>query len=508
MAFPKYKPAPPPKNRLIIEKRIVDGKMRKVETYNGKVARVYDEEGKLLEDRSGKLKIALPTPPLEPKVMQEKKLDYTPEEDKPQETVSQQTSRTTGLQLVSDDEVANHENIDYSQTDASQCPECKSKNIDTLLHLENATRYKCKDCNETFVVNKEKTEVSKIDDSQKTESKTIEEIPGTVSEISQKLDTLINIQDISNKVDIPKIEPPKETSDKTVIQKETPKKVDILKEAQEMGVPGVPITKAGNRIEKLIDNKMSSTQTIVTDNKTKIDTPKVEDKMVEIITTTVKAEQQKDKAEQQKNQMEDKKIIKENKSMAEEILEEYKREQWAKKRDFEKNIEDMARVASENKGQISGISNKIENVEGKLGDVDNKIGSLQENFQEKFGSLQENLQEKLGNIKKPVSDTLGELCTGVDCIKNDLKKSQEYQQTYQQALDKQLENKFQELTERLEKLEEPTYVCDNCGQDDIRPLSSFCPNCGAPIHNWTDPETGMPVSGWIPFWKRMRGTIE
>ena len=460
----------PPKNKLVVEKRIIDGKMRKVETYNGKVARVYDEKGRVLEDRSKKLKIILPTPYLEPKTIQEKKMDYTPEEDKPQETLSPSinlasstisnlgSSGTIGLQLVPEEDVAQHEGLDYLQTDVPQCPECKSKNTDTLLHLENATRYKCRDCNETFAT-KKKIEAPKTDDIQKIESKTTE-IFGTAPEISHKLDNLIHIQDISNKVDIPK--------------------VDIHN-----------IT--------------------IADNKIKIDVPKIVDKMVETTITTVKAEQQK-------NRIEDKKI-KENKSMAEEILEEYKREQWAKKRDFEKNIEDMARVSAENKGQISGISHKIEDVEGKLGDVDSKIGNLQENFQNKFGSLQENLQdkfgnlqenlqEKLGNIKKPVSDVLGELCTGVDCIKNDVKKSQEYQQTYQQTLEKQLEHRFKELSERLQKLEEPTYVCDNCGQDDIRPLSSFCPNCGAPIHNWTDPETGMPVSGWSPYWKRMRGTIE
>jgi chromosome segregation ATPase len=206
------------------------------------------------------------------------------------------------------------------------------------------------------------------------------------------------------------------------------------------------------------------------------------------------------KAEQQKKPIEDK-IIKENKNMVEELLEEYKREQWAKKRDFEKNIDDMARVASENKDQIKEISQKIEGVTGKVGEVEEKIGGLQDNIKERFGTVQERfgtLQERLGNTKKPVTETLGELCTGVDCIKTDLKKSQEYQQSFE----KQLEGKFNELSERLQKLEEPSYVCDNCGADSIKPLSSFCSNCGAPIHSWTDPETGNPVSGWAPFWKR------
>ena len=237
MPLPKKFYPPPPKNKLIIEKRIVDGKMRKVETYNGKVARVYDEEGKLLEDRSEKLKIVSPTPPLEPRVLQEKKLDI-PEEDKLQDTISQPinltsstmsnlgTSGTIGLQLVSDDDVAKHEDID---TDA--CPECKSKNIDTLLHLENATRYKCRDCNETFAVNKIQTESPKINEvPNTTEAPKIDEIQklisgtisGTAPDISPNLDNFIkSSQDISNKLDIPKIESPE--IPKNIIIKEIPK---------------------------------------------------------------------------------------------------------------------------------------------------------------------------------------------------------------------------------------------------------------------------------------------
>jgi hypothetical protein len=485
MVFPKYRPAPSPKNKLIVEKRIIDGKMRKVETYNGKVARVYDDDWKLLEDRSGKLKVTLPTLPLVPKIKQENKqdnkLDDTPhQEDEQKEespileipyisSISTQVDEKMmsgtggGLQLIPEDDIVKPESIDSNE-------QLKSP-------IENVKEEK---------VNTPKIEDIPISEPPKTEP-AIEEIPKVGGTTGLGLS-----QQSSNKVDIPKIdlqkeaskaETPNDISNKINIPKET-----IPRETHEMIVPRIPIKRMENRIEKLIDKKMPDTQTIITNDKTK-----VENKITEV----TKAE---------KKPIEDK-ITKENKNMVEELLEEYKREQWAKKRDFDKNIEDMARVASENKDQIKEISQKIEGVTGKVGEVEEKIGGLQDDIKERFGTVQERfgaLQEKLGDMKKPVTETLGELCTGVDCIKTDLKKSQEYQQ----SSEKQLEGKFNELSERLQKLEEPSYVCDNCGQDGIKVLASFCPNCGSPIHSWTDPETGNPISGWIPYWKRMRGTSE
>jgi len=481
MAFPKYRPAPPPKNRLIVEKRIIDGKMKKVETYNGKVARVYDDDGKLIEDRSKKLKITLPTPPLEPKIRQIKKPedispqediqyqeDTPPQEDKPMEEppilelphilsastqIDEKVISNTGegLQLIPEDTVAMPDTEYISKEEKVEAP----KEEISLPKEEYISK------EENIEANKEEVPPPKVDEIAD---------PG----LYQQLDNAVNVQNApinqqpklsSRKADIPKIER----------QKESPKKTNVPRETQEMGVPGVQIKNVGNRIDRLIDNKTSNAQTIITNDKTK-----AENKITEI----TKAEKQPIEDE----------ITKENKNMVEELLEEYKREQWAKKRDFEKNIEDMARVASDNQGQIKEISHQIEGVTGKVGEVEEKIGGLQENIQERLGTL----QERLGEVKKPVSDTLGELCNGVDCIKTDIKKAQEYQQ----SSDKQIDGRFKELSERLQKLEEPTYVCDSCGQDNIRPLSSFCSNCGAPIHSWTDPETGMPISGWAPYWKR------
>lgn len=43
------------KDRIIKEKRIVEGKIRKVDTFNGNIVRVFDDDGRIIEDRSIKL---------------------------------------------------------------------------------------------------------------------------------------------------------------------------------------------------------------------------------------------------------------------------------------------------------------------------------------------------------------------------------------------------------------------------------------------------------------------
>lgn len=57
------------------------------------------------------------------------------------------------LDLLYEKTIANEKTIADAKVDI-ECPECKSKNIDALLHLENATRYKCKDCDDTFAIPK------------------------------------------------------------------------------------------------------------------------------------------------------------------------------------------------------------------------------------------------------------------------------------------------------------------------------------------------------------------
>lgn len=149
------------------------------------------------------------------------------------------------------------------------------------------------------------------------------------------------------------------------------------------------------------------------------------------------------------------------KQMSEELLEEKKFEDWAKKQKFHENITKAAEFAKEAREEIPTISKKIENLSGDI----------------------KNVEGRLGFVGKSVED----MCTGIDCIKEDMKKNQE---------------QFQNLEEKIKKLELPTYMCDNCGEYGIKPLSSYCPNCGSPIHQWTD-ESGRPIAGWIPYWKRI-----
>lgn len=185
------------------------------------------------------------------------------------------------------------------------------------------------------------------------------------------------------------------------------------------------------------------------------------------------------------------KVRKERKSMAEELeaelLTERKFEEWLKKQKFRENLEKAARYAEETKTQfeekIPELSNKIEGITGEVKGV----------------------EERLGTMDKSV----GTLCTGVDCIKEDMKKTQEAQveseRKYREAhdgLEKMVQERFSELGEKVQSLERPTFTCESCGEQVISPLSSYCANCGAPITSWSD-EDGQPIRGWVPYWKRI-----
>ena len=135
-----------------------------------------------------------------------------------------------------------------------------------------------------------------------------------------------------------------------------------------------------------------------------------------------------------------------------------------KQRDFLKNIEESARFIGDSKGKIDNISKSVKYVEGELGNVDKSVK---------------------------------ELCTGIDCIKEDMNK---FQNTTS-ILEKHMQEKFGDLGNRLEKLEQPMFMCESCGEDGVKALSSYCPNCGSPIHEWTD-DRGTQVKGWVPYWKR------
>jgi SMC interacting uncharacterized protein involved in chromosome segregation len=121
-----------------------------------------------------------------------------------------------------------------------------------------------------------------------------------------------------------------------------------------------------------------------------------------------------------------------------------------------------------------------------------------------------------------VDKSIETLHTGIDGVKEDVKKFQvsqdsleklvqeKYQTLYEDlekshgVLEKLVQERFEELGEKVQGLEHPTFTCENCGRQVIAPLSSYCSNCGSEIQSWSD-EDGQPVRGWIPYCKRQKG---
>jgi rubrerythrin len=71
------------------------------------------------------------------------------------------------------------------------------------------------------------------------------------------------------------------------------------------------------------------------------------------------------------------------------------------------------------------------------------------------------------------------------------------------CIEKKMERQFGELNQKITKIEENSaeFVCDACGFTGVKPLSSFCPNCGAPIYTWSD-DNGEPIPGWKHYSER------
>lgn len=100
-----------------------------------------------------------------------------------------------------------------------------------------------------------------------------------------------------------------------------------------------------------------------------------------------------------------------------------------------------------------------------------------------------NLKENMGNISK----ASGEACSGIECLKNDFNSIQKSHDVTSVAIN--------DINSRLDSLKERKFMCDQCGATNVEALSSFCSNCGAKIHEWTNKD-GNPIPGWKPYWER------
>ena len=93
------------------------------------------------------------------------------------------------------------------------------------------------------------------------------------------------------------------------------------------------------------------------------------------------------------------------------------------------------------------------------------------------------------DLKGDVQKIKEEICEGPTCLKN------------------QVTEKFDSIDEKIKKIEEKTgtFLCENCGYPNVPALSSYCPNCGSPIYEWSDDE-GKPVSGWHHYSEKEKVT--
>lgn len=581
MAFPKYKPPSPPKDKIVKDKRLVNGKLTPVEIFNGKIVRVFDNEGNVVDDRSAKFGNKLP--PL-PEVKTKSKVGEIPraeqEEISETEGVTQKEEETTTMaeqhetgnivSIVHQPVESQHSQSKYDDIpkDTKELTEYDKimKMPDQLFKQEIASMsdgglegymkrlslsswekadIRGRRANLYYVPKvDDKVEDKKPEDILKIEDKKSEDIPkaeipkflGNLSSTSSLISTsgtsgipLISKEEtvgqgsepdvIKSEVITPKPEEinkaeiiaPKEEETATYVPKIEPviPIIEIPKSEPSKEVKDVPIPRVNlpdmDRLSKIMEEKTKEEKkkeektrekNIIRDkerssNITKSESPKGEAPK-EVPKAEIRKEIPKETPKTEQGKIKKPKEVKH--FMAEEdeeIMQERKFEQWLKKNKFQESVEKTAKISEENQEKIEGISNEITNIKEGLGGVDNRINTFKED-----------LNSVIGETKKPIVETLGELCEGVDCIKKDVAK---YQDT-QSELDKKLDSRFTELRERVQNLEEPTFTCDNCGADGIRPLSSFCPNCGSPIHSWND-DAGQPVRGWVPYWKRERQIV-
>jgi len=179
-----------------------------------------------------------------------------------------------------------------------------------------------------------------------------------------------------------------------------------------------------------------------------------------------------------------------------------------------------------------------ENKELKLKELDNKwkgkslkVQNMEDDVEQKISKRLR--QEKYDKLFEEMSKKVNEACTGIDCLKEDVKKLQhnhdskieELKKNHDNKLDKlrdlnmDLGSKFEKdylpkvkesceglecLKKDLKKISEGKLaVCDSCGQEAVPYLGSYCSSCGEKIQGWND-DQGEPIKAWKPTWGKFK----
>ncbi len=213
---------------------------------------------------------------------------------------------------------------------------------------------------------------------------------------------------------------------------------------QEIKIPETKVPEIKIGIGNLVDKKIENKQTENKSKKRKVINMS-DDEQVLNMSPELRRQLRKSEMEEYHNEKETNEAIKRAASLAEQ-----------NKLELEQMKKSLASENAEIRRDLkSEFGNKFNELSGKFNDITGKF---------------EGVNGKFDGVSKKLEET----CTGIDCLKEDMKKL----------------NKNVDLVE-----------CPECGLKVIPPLASYCPNCSAKMSAWNE-DDGTPVKGWKPSWQK------
>ncbi len=134
-------------------------------------------------------------------------------------------------------------------------------------------------------------------------------------------------------------------------------------------------------------------------------------------------------------------------------MRKFEMKEFQEEEEINKKIRASTEFAEQNKKELEKLRLKF----------DENTVEIQKGINNRFIGLDSKFSEMSAKLK--------EACDGIDCLKKDIKKFE-------------------------------LFDCPECGKTTIPNKASFCPDCGAKIHSWTE-DNGTPVKNWKPTWVKL-----
>ncbi len=264
------------------------------------------------------------------------------------------------------------------------------------------------------------------------------------------------------KVETSKIEIPKPEIFKSEVKSEITNNVNYSKEI-ETKIPEIKIPEI-----KILETKVQETKL----PETKIGIRNLVDKKIENKQIGSKQTENKSKKRKVINMNDDEQVL----NMSPELRRQLRKsemEEYHNEKETNEAIKRAASLAEQNKLELEQMKKSLasENAEIRRdlkSEFGNKFNELSGKFNDITGKF-EGVNGKFDGVSKKLEET----CTGIDCLKEDMKK----------------------LNKNVDLIE-----CPECGLKVVPPLASYCPNCSAKMTAWTE-DDGTPVKGWKPSWE-------